>query len=208
MVVRAPASQRSGGQTEERLLVEAAQKNPARFGELYELHFHRVYVFILRRVGDRDVAEELTADVFYKALANLQRFEWRGVPFSGWLFRIAANAIVDRSKRTAREVPGGDDPEEPATETDLAEVEHRARLFRLVHDLPSDQGRVLAMRFGEEKSIREIAQSLGRSEGAVKQLQCRGLQNLRTMIEAVSTQGAEGRLRTAKQDKRSGVKNG
>ena len=208
MVVRTPASSGSGGQTEERLLVEAAQKDPARFGELYELHFERVYVFILRRVGDRDAAEDLTSDVFHKALANLQRFEWRGVPFSGWLFRIAANAIADRSKRTAREVPGIDDPEEPVIQAELEEIEHRARLFRLVDGLPEDQRRVVAMRFAEQKSIREIAQELRRSEGAVKQLQFRGLENLRARIEAEKTPKPQRTLRSTKEHKKSGGKNG
>jgi len=71
MVVRAPASAGSPEQAEERLLVEAAQKDPARFGDLYELHFERVYAFIVRRVRDRDAAEDLTAEVFHKALSNL-----------------------------------------------------------------------------------------------------------------------------------------
>lgn len=70
---------------------------------LYEAHFERVYAFIVRRVMDRDVARDLTADVFHQAFANIGRFEWRGVPFSAWLFRIAANAIVDRGQRVARE---------------------------------------------------------------------------------------------------------
>jgi RNA polymerase sigma-70 factor (ECF subfamily) len=83
----------------ERLLVEAAQRDPRRFADLYEEHFERVYAYVARRVGDRDVAQDLTADVFHQALANLPRFEWRGVPFAAWLFRIAANAIVDRAKR-------------------------------------------------------------------------------------------------------------
>jgi len=99
MVLRAPASKRSPEQAEERLLVEAAQKDPARFAELYEINFERVYGFIARRVGDRDAAEDLTSEVFHKALANLRRFEWRDVPFVAWLLRIAANAIADRAQR-------------------------------------------------------------------------------------------------------------
>jgi len=184
MVVRAPASAGSPEQAEERLLVEAAQKDPARFGDLYELHFERVYAFIVRRVRDRDAAEDLTAEVFHKALSNLGSFEWRGAPFAAWLFRIAANAIADRSKRIGREV--GDVPE-VGVEADLAEVEHRARLFRLVEQLPADQQRVVRLRFAEEKSIREIAEELGRSEGAVKQLQFRGLQILRDLIKVKSS---------------------
>jgi RNA polymerase sigma-70 factor (ECF subfamily) len=185
MVVRAPASRRSPEQAEERLLVEAAQKDPTRFAELYEIHFERVYGFIARRVGDRDAAEDLTSEVFHKALANLPRFEWRGVPFAAWLLRIAANAIADRAQRVGKELAVDDPPElseEASADVGLEEVEHRARLFRLVAQLPGDQRRVIAMRFAEEKSIREIAEELGRTEGAVKQLQFRGLQQLRARV--------------------------
>jgi RNA polymerase sigma-70 factor, ECF subfamily len=203
MVVRAPASRRSPEQAEERLLVEAAQKDPARFAELYETNFERVYAFVARRVGDRDAAEDLTSEVFHKALKSLRRFEWRGAPFAAWLLRIAANAIADRAQRAGRELAVDDPPElgvEATADVDLEEVEHRARLFRLVDELPSDQRRVVAMRFAEEKSIREIAEALGRSEGAVKQLQFRGLENLRAQIEFKSGKppfgSAQGRLRT------------
>ena len=164
----------------ERQLIEAAQRDPRHFAMLYEQHFERVYGYIVRRVGDRDTAEDLTAEVFHHALANLPRFEWRGVPFAAWLFTIARNAIADRWKRHAREraVPPPDDEPGP----DLEEIEYRARLFRLVDDLPGHQRRVIILRFAEQKTIREIAHELGRSEGAVKQLQLRGLQNLRARL--------------------------
>jgi len=187
MVVRAPASTRSPEQAEERLLIEAAQKEPARFAELYEINFERVYAFVARRVGDRDAAEDVTSDVFHKALANLARFKWRGAPFAAWLFKIAANAIADRAQRAGKELTVDDPPElgvDATADIDLEEVEHRARLFRLVEQLPADQRRVIAMRFAEEKSIREIAEAMGRTEGAVKQLQFRGLENLRTKIRS------------------------
>src|SRR5207247_10498436 len=88
---------------EERLLIEAAQKDPRRFAELYERNFERVYAFIARRVLDRHDAEDVTAEVFHHALANLHKFEWRGVPFAVWLFRIAANAMADRWKERSRD---------------------------------------------------------------------------------------------------------
>src|SRR5882724_11630676 len=87
----------------ERLLVEAAQQDPKQFSVLYEQHFERVYAYIVRRVRDRDAAEDLTAEVFHKAIANLPRFNWTGAPFASWLFRIASNTIADRAKRAARE---------------------------------------------------------------------------------------------------------
>jgi RNA polymerase sigma-70 factor (ECF subfamily) len=164
----------------ERLLIEAAQRDPRRFAGLYEHNFERVYAYVVRRVGDRDQAQDLTADVFHRALASLPRFEWRGVPFAAWLLRIAANAIADHAKRRTRdrEIPNlavRDDPP-------LDEVEHRARLFRLVDSLAPDQRQVIVMRFAEQKTIREIAKKLERTEGAVKQLQFRALQNLRARL--------------------------
>jgi RNA polymerase sigma-70 factor (ECF subfamily) len=174
------ALQRAAGDEAERRLIEAAQRDRGRFAELYEANFERVYAFVARRVRDRHEAEDLTSEVFHQALANLARFEWRGVPFAAWLVRIAANAIIDRAKRAARErdVAGLDEP----AETSLEEVEQRAQLFRLVERLPPDQHRVIVMRFAEQKRIREIARELGRTEGAVKQLQLRGLQNLRARL--------------------------
>lgn len=213
MVVRAPASAGSAERAEDRLLVEAAQKDPARFAELYELNFERVYAFIARRVGDRDAAEDLTSEVFHKALANLGSFEWRNVPFSAWLFRIAGNAIADRSKRAGKEV-AVDDPPEVGVEVDLAEVEQRARLFRLVDRLPEDQRDVIRMRFAEQMSIREIAGKLARSEGAVKQLQFRALSNLRDLVKAKSGKplsrpfgSAQGRFGYTKGGRKPGGKN-
>lgn len=175
-----PAARGSREETRERLLVEAAQKDPARFADLYELNFARVYAYVARRAGGRQTAEDLTADVFHKALANLPNFDWRGVPFAAWLLRIASNVVADQWKRQSREVV--EDPPEVSTDVDMEEVEYRARLFRLVEKLPADQRRVIGMRFAEGKSIREIARELGRTEGAVKQLQFRGLQTLREQL--------------------------
>ncbi|MGH9745559.1 MAG: RNA polymerase sigma factor [Candidatus Acidiferrales bacterium] len=165
---------------EERLLVEAAKKDRSRFAELYELHFERVYAFIGRRVQSRAEVQDLTSEVFRKALEGLERFEWRGVPFAAWLYRIASNAISDHRRRSARETDTPDLEDKPAPKmASMVEVESRASLYRLVRDLPADQRRVIEMRFAEEKGIREIAQELGRTEGAVKQLHFRAIQNLR-----------------------------
>jgi RNA polymerase sigma-70 factor, ECF subfamily len=174
----------------ERALIAAAQADRSRFADLYEANFERVYAYIARRVRDRDEAQDLTADVFHLALKSLSRFEWRGVPFAAWLFRIAANEIADRSSRIAKRrthesrnidavAIAGDGA---GVATGFEEAERRARLFKLVDRLPRDQSRVIVMRFAEQKSIREIATALGRSEGSIKQLQFRGLQNLRVRL--------------------------
>ena len=186
-----PAEARASAATgpqDERRLVEAAQNDPAKFDALYELQFERVYAFVASRVRDRASAEDVTSEVFHKALANLASYEWRGVPFAAWLLRIAANAIVDHAKRAAREFPAPDDPPEPANDpvvqaSEMRAIEHRAQLFRLVGQLPAIQKQVVLERFVEQRSIKEIAQRLGKTEGAVKQLQLRAVQNLRAQME-------------------------
>src|SRR6266446_10383853 len=115
------------GKDDERQLIEGAQKDPRRFGELYERNFERVYAFVVRRVRDRHEAEDITAEVFQHALANLSKFEWRGVPFAVWLFRIAANAIADRWKKLSRDAsaPAPDDLEQ----SHWPAIERRVTLF-------------------------------------------------------------------------------
>jgi RNA polymerase sigma-70 factor (ECF subfamily) len=168
--------------TDEQLLIEAAQRDPSRFADLYETNFERVYAYIAGRVRDRDVAQDLTAEVFQQALANIGSFEWRGVPFVAWLMRIAANAIADRWQRNSKEPPVPDDQlEEPGADD---QIERRAMLSELVSALPPDQRHVVIRRFVDQRSIREIANELGRSEGAIKQLQFRALQTLRMNLRS------------------------
>ena len=173
-------------QHEERALIEAAQQDPDRFAALYELHFERVYAYIARRVRERSAAEELTSHVFHQALANLNKFKWRGAPFAAWLFRIAANSIADRAQRLLRETGRELSPQTTdagvSPEPNLEQVEVIARVYKLVDQLPWDQRCVVRLRFAEEKSIREIARQLSRSEGAIKQLQFRALQTLRARM--------------------------
>ena len=162
---------------DERALIEAAQADPARFADLYERHFHRVYAYVIRRTGSRAEAEDITSAVFERALVNLPRFEWRGVPLVAWLFRIAANALADR--RQQRERDSADPPPDVPDESESAAIERRTMLFQLVDRLPEVQRQVIEMRFLDGRSIREIAVELARTEGAVKQLQLRAIQNLR-----------------------------
>jgi RNA polymerase sigma-70 factor (ECF subfamily) len=178
-------------EAEERLLVEAAQADPARFAELYEHHFERVYAFIAGRVRNRQEAEDLTSQVFHKALANLRQFQWRGVPFAAWLLRIATNAVADHWQRAVRE--RDDSPPQPPDEAAATGIERRALLFQLVGALAPDQQRVIVARFVQQKSIRDIAHEMERSEGAVKQLQLRALQNLRARTRATAKPAAGGR---------------
>ncbi len=196
-----------GDETEERRLVEAAQQDRACFGDVYERYFELVYGYVARRVRDRAMTEDLTSEVFRKALANIDRFKWTGAPFGAWLLRIASNVIADRAQKAAREpgssrsvsegvhtasltagqTPGMQAISPQTQQTDLEESERRAWVIRKVDELPDDQRRIVRMRFAEEKSISEIAAELGRTEGAIKQLQFRALQNLRQKITTEDT---------------------
>ena len=164
----------------ERLLIDAAKADPARFVELYDRHVDRVFAYVCRRAGSRAVAEDVTSAVFAQALAHLPKYEWRGVPFAAWLLRIAANALADHWKQQGRD--SQELPPDVPDEREHQDLERRVSLFQLVDRLPDAQRQVIHMRFVEERSIREVAAALERSEGAIKQLQLRALENLRKGI--------------------------
>jgi RNA polymerase sigma-70 factor (ECF subfamily) len=185
---------------DEQALVAAAQCDPSRFAELYEMNFGRVYAFVSRRVASRQDAEDLTAEVFHEALRNLARFEWRGLPFAAWLLGIAAHMLADRWRNAAKRTSIlGEVPDQSHSENEQAgslvldpasvgarmtdsKIEQCAILYELVDELPPDQQLIIVRRFVDQKSVRDIAVELGRSEGAVKQLQFRAMQNLSTRM--------------------------
>jgi len=180
-------------ETDERRLIEAAQQDRAQFADVYERYFELVYGYVARRIRDRAMTEDLTSEVFRKALTNIDRFKFTGAPFGAWLLRIASNLMADRAKRNARDEHNSDSSvtaEQMAgasaaesQQVQLEQAERRAWVIQMVDELPDDQRRVVRMRFAEEKSVNEIATALGRSEGAVKQLQFRAFQNLRARLD-------------------------
>ena len=167
-------------ETDERRLVEAAQRDPGRFAEVYEANFARVYAYVARRVPGREEAEDVTAEVFQQALAGLGGFEWQGTPLIAWLLGIAAHLMAKRWKGVAAK------EEVPVDELELAanvgHAERQALFAQLIKRLPEDQRRVIEARFFGQRSIRDIALEMGRSEGAIKQLQFRALETLRDQI--------------------------
>ena len=144
---------------QERLLIEAAQKDPRRFAELYETNFERVYAFIVRRVQDQTDAEDLTSEVFQHAMANLSRFEWRGVPFAVWLYRIAANTIADRGRRLSKH-NADSVSDDDLDQSSWLEIERRAALFQLVDSLPEDQRSVInhLLPSGRHRQVHRVSQ--------------------------------------------------
>jgi RNA polymerase sigma-70 factor (ECF subfamily) len=157
--------------------VEAAQRDLRHFGEVYERYFSVVYAFALSRTHDRTLAEDVTSETFRRALQGLSRFQWRDVPFTAWLIRIATNAWLDTTRRERLTQPLETDV--GLSDSRIDAVEERALLFDLVAGLPQRQQAVLVLRFLEDRSIREVAALLSISEGAVKQLQQRALAGLR-----------------------------
>jgi RNA polymerase sigma-70 factor (ECF subfamily) len=163
----------------ERKLVEAARSNPVAFGALYERYVDAIYGYVFSRVGDRTLAEDIVSETFHRALENIRGFEWRGIPFSAWLYRIASNAIAARFRREP--VTVGDDnleqvlEPEPGPESVVTTLEWKADMLAAVRALPDDQQQVILLRFGQDLRNKEIARIMQRSEGAVKALLHRAL---------------------------------
>lgn len=170
---------------EERLQILAAQRDRSAFTPIYERYVDQVYAYTLMLTRDRERAEDVTAATFTKAIEELPRFEWRGVPYSAWLFRVASNLVIREQRRRGWiELPAhlpdeGSDP--------LLVVEARSRddeVRAAVAALPPDQRRAVWLRFGADLRNAEIAEVMGRSEGAVKLLVFRGLTSLRRRFGA------------------------
>jgi RNA polymerase sigma-70 factor (ECF subfamily) len=174
-------------------LIARTKRDRDAFGQLYDRYVEQVYQFTYRRVKDHTIAEDITARVFYRALEQLPRFEWRGIPFGGWLMRIAANLIHDHNSYAQRHISLGDWAEERAdvaSADPLVEEQYAARqaasvLWQVVSALPLVEQQVLVYRFAREMSVREIAEIMGRTEGAVKQLLFRAVKRLRQRLQHI-----------------------
>ncbi|MGZ4493399.1 MAG: sigma-70 family RNA polymerase sigma factor [Nocardioides sp.] len=170
-------------------LVELARGGDAEaFGLLYDHYHQAVYRFLYYRVGSVALAEDLTSETFFRALRSMASFRWQGKDFGAWLMTIARNLTADhyKSGRTRLEYATEDmTPHDSATEgpetSVLASLTNEALLSALT-ELPTEQQECLIMRFLQGLSIAETASVLGRSEGAVKQLQLRGVRNLAKLM--------------------------
>jgi RNA polymerase sigma-70 factor (ECF subfamily) len=158
--------------------------------ELYLLHFDRIYSYLHMSVGNRHDAEDLTTQTFLKMLEAIGRFEWKAVPFSAWLFRIAHNLAMDHFRASKRVQPEDEVPEPPGTEEASAEFHalhsiDRASMLDLIAGLSPEQRQVLTLKFVFNFANGDVAQILGKSEGAVKSLQHRALASLQKHVTRV-----------------------
>jgi RNA polymerase sigma-70 factor (ECF subfamily) len=172
-----------------RRLVERAQQGDRQaLEELYLMHFDRIYSYLQMSVGNRHDAEDLTNQTFVKMLESIERFEWRKVPVSAWLFRIAHNLAMDHFRSRRRWQPEEDPPEPPGAEERSAEEEAlhsigRQSMLEMIEDLSQDQQQVLTLKFVFNFSNGEVATILGKSEGAIKSLQHRALGSLQRQLK-------------------------
>jgi RNA polymerase sigma-70 factor (ECF subfamily) len=151
--------------------------------QLYLLHFDRIYSYLHMSVGNRHDAEDLTNQTFVRMLESIDRFEWRKVPISAWLFRIAHNLAMDHFRSGRRwqleEEPPEPEPDEQRTaEAEALESIGRQSMLEMIEGLSEDQQQVLTLKFVFSFSNGEAATILGKTEGAVKSLQHRALASL------------------------------
>ena len=158
------------------------------FGQLYDFYQPSVYRFVYYRVATSQLAEDLTSETFFRALRAISSFQWQGRDFGAWLMTIARNLVVDHYKsarsRLETSMPSIGDREETAASPE----EHVLRsltnelLREKLAELPGDQQECLVLRFLNSYSIAETAKVLGKSDGAVKQLQLRAIRNLARLM--------------------------
>jgi RNA polymerase sigma-70 factor (ECF subfamily) len=182
----------------EKELVAQARHCPKAFGRLYEQNYPAILNYCMRRTGDVELAQDITAETFVKALKNIRRFEWRSISFSAWLYRIAGNELASYFRKKSykavsldylRESQGLEpvslhelEDELIAAQEKLARHQEFLACRQQVSKLPLKYQEVIALRFFAGKSLKEIAEILGKPEGTVKSLLHRGLERLRNQL--------------------------
>jgi len=173
----------------EEALIARAQENPEHFGALYDQYFPQIYRYVASRVRNRELAEDITSEVFFKALRAIGRYRHTGHPFSSWLYQIAVNAITDhyRSRRRAEESLD-DGPEivdgSVAVDEEVAQRMGAQDIWDLIDSLPDQQRIAMTLKYGEDLKLAEVGVIMGKSEGAVKLLIFRGTATLRQRLQA------------------------
>ncbi|MFN2568304.1 MAG: RNA polymerase sigma factor [Candidatus Dormibacteria bacterium] len=167
-------------------LVERAKVDAGAFGELYDHYFGQIYRFVYSRLRDQDAAEDVTSEVFFKALRAIGRYRPSGHPFSAWLYQISINAIADhyRSRRPTSNIDdaiGLADGQLPVEERTVQRLE-AARVWGAIDMLPEQQRIAMTLRLGEDLKLAQIAEIMGKSEGAVKLLIHRGVAGVRLRL--------------------------
>ena len=172
---------------EEYIVQQAIDGNQWAFTQLYDIYFDRIYRYIYVRVRKQAEAEDLTQEVFIKALKAIGAYKKGKAPFASWLFRIAHNQIIDHVRKHGRnlETSLDDAPPTIASEDPVTMTEQRfeiAELNAAMMELPTAQQEVISLRFIADLPIADVARILGKSEGTVKALQFNGTLSLRKLL--------------------------
>ena len=172
--------------SEENLVQQAVNGDQAAFTQLYDRNFDKIYRYVYVRVRSQAEAEDLTQDVFIKALEAIGSYKWRDLPFAAWLFRIAHNRIIDHVRKISKEKRANLDEAGAVSMDDpvnIAEKHYEAQQLRAALErLPKAQQEVATLRFIAQLSIAEVAKTLGKSEGTVKALQFNATASLRKAL--------------------------
>lgn len=191
-------SQEENEITEENAVARACAGDSEAFSYLYEHNVTRIYNYIYYRIGSETEAEDLTSRVFFRAFGHINSYVEKGVPFSAWLYRIAHNLIANWHRDTHRrkEVPLEDQPDIPHhgdhPERTLEKNQEVELLLKGIRRLSSDRQQLLLLKYVEDYSNAEIAQIMGKSEGAIKSLYHRALIALREEMKKIGYQIEEG----------------
>jgi RNA polymerase sigma-70 factor (ECF subfamily) len=164
-------------------ILERSGKNPQAFGELYERYFDRIFNFIYRQTDDEELTADLSSQTFLNALKNAGKFEYRGVPISAWLYRIASNEVNKHYRKAKKEKVFSI---EEVLVKELIEISNEGwsdeliqKLLDYMKELPTDMLEVLQLRFFEDKDFKEIAFILDITESGAKMRTYRALDRLR-----------------------------
>ena len=171
---------------QEKDLIERAKYSSEAFGQVYDMYYGRIFGYALRRSADIDSAKDITSEVFFKALKNIGKFKWQGVPFSHWLYRIANREIIDHYSIRKRESNYETEYKSDITKSHdiIKTYDDYLDLYGYLSGLSSKHQEVIALRYFEDLSMAEIAQILQKPEGTVKSTLHRAIDNLRKMMEA------------------------
>jgi RNA polymerase sigma-70 factor (ECF subfamily) len=171
------------------ILVEQAQNGISQsFGELYDIYLEPVYRYIFFRVSSQSVAEDITGEIFFKALNNLKKYKKRqNMPFAAWLFRIAKNMLVDHYRKQIHVEELSEEQTDEAVHADSTKQAtgslDKNRIVHALKELPEMQAQAIVLKYFSDRSNAEIAAVLEKSETAVRILQSRGLKKLKDLLE-------------------------
>ncbi len=173
---------------EAKLIELAIRGKSSAFGSLYDYYQPKIYRFVLIRVGQREEAEDLTHQVFMSAWENIPGYKNLGFPFSSWLYRIARNQVIDRYRTQKQEFSLSEIDPDHLFELEVIEknTDQRLELERVtkaIKKLRPDYQDIIIMRFVEELTLREVAASIEKSEGAVKLMQHRAIKELQELLD-------------------------